>query len=116
MSRDLVAQPFTVDRTDVIIDHIDIPSKMIPSFYCRREKVENSSVNVGRFEQEQVLSDVFFIRITECNRECPTKLYIPLYSAKSDKEELVLRFLNSEEETQGPITIEKAHTEHKVGG
>ncbi|KAL4227593.1 hypothetical protein ACF0H5_013036 [Mactra antiquata] len=86
-----VTQPTKIDRVGIIIESIDIPKEFPTGFYCRREKTENSSVPLPKPEEESVFSDVFHIRIFEVNRDCPTKILLPVYRAPSDKEQMVIR-------------------------
>lgn len=90
-----VSKPLKIDRVGVIIDKIDIPKEFPTGFYCRRERGENSVVTLKNYTDESIYSDVFHIRIYEVNRDCTAKLKLPLYRPPSDKEELVIRFINS---------------------
>jgi hypothetical protein len=93
-----VSQPLTIERVGVIIENIDIPREFPTGFYCRREKVENATVKLKKYEEESVFSDVFHIRIFETNRDCKTTMYLPVFKAPSEKEQLVIHFINVAEE------------------
>ena len=111
ITRRNVSQPLTIDRVGVIIETIDIPKEFPTGFYCRREKAENSTVTLKKHEEESVFSDVFHIRIFETNRDCKTTLFLPLFKAPSDKEQLVIHFLNVAEEDK---VVDNATERNKV--
>lgn len=85
-----------VDRVGVVLKKFDIPAKLPVGFYCRRERAENATAQLQNIDDEHVFSDVFFLRIFETNRDCKAVIYLPLYKHASDKTELVLRLMDSE--------------------
>ena len=73
---------------------MEIPAVFPTAFYCRREKAENTTVQFEPVQDEKFFSDIFHIKVSDVNRDCPAKIYLPLYVPPSDMEELVLRFMN----------------------
>ena len=72
---------------------------MFPAaFYCRREKSENTTVIFKPVEDEKFFSDIFHIKVSDVNRDCVAKIYLPLYVVPSDMEEMVLRFRDCADE------------------
>ncbi|XP_052281533.1 uncharacterized protein LOC127878994 [Dreissena polymorpha] len=94
---DLRDNLFLVERVGIIVRKFDFPVEL-PSvgFYCRREKAENTSIELPPYQEETVFSDIFHIRLFDAMRDCGATLYLPLYQCPSDKEEVVLRYLNSD--------------------
>ncbi|XP_052794595.1 uncharacterized protein LOC128227786 [Mya arenaria] len=94
LTKKMVSRPYRVDRVGVIIDHIDLPGRFPTGFYCRRERAESATVTLQDNTEESIFSDVFHIRIYDVNRDCQAKLYLPIYKLPSDKEEMLIRFIN----------------------
>lgn len=94
ISRQQYTPSMVVDRVGVVLEKFDIPREFPAGFYCRREKAENATIQLKKFDEESIFSDVFHIRIFEVNRDCPVHINLPLYKAPSDKEQMVLRFYN----------------------
>ena len=94
---DSVTSPLHIDRVGLIIESIDLPKEFPTTFYCRRERSENSSVPVKTREEEYVCSDVFHVQVSDVMRDVKTRLYVPIYGMPPEKEELVLRFLGHDE-------------------
>lgn len=111
VSRKQLTKSMHIERVGIILEKFDIPKEFPAGFYCRREKVENATVVLKTVEGETVLSDVFHIRIFEVNRDCPAQINLPMYKAPTDKEEIVLRFVNSTLEDR---CIETCVFENKV--
>ncbi|KAH3840957.1 hypothetical protein DPMN_114415, partial [Dreissena polymorpha] len=112
ITREQVAKPYPVDRVGVIIASIDIPTEFPTGFYCRREKVENSTIQISKREEEAVISDVYHIRIFEVNRNCVATIQLPVYRLPSEKEQMMLRFIESAPEDRpldNFITNNKMH-------
>lgn len=82
----------------IILESIDLPVTFPTAFYCRREKSENTTVAFETFEDEKIFSDIFHIKVSDVNRDCKARIYLPLYVAASDNEEIVLRFKNCADE------------------
>ncbi|XP_053406153.1 ankyrin-2-like isoform X1 [Mercenaria mercenaria] len=110
ITRHNVSQGLTVDRVGVIIHNIDIPKEFPTGFYCRREKAENATVTLKKYDEESVFSDVYHIRIFEVNRDCKTKIYLPVFKAPSEKEQMVIHFINTAEEDK---VVENAIVQNK---
>ncbi|XP_052795384.1 uncharacterized protein LOC128228245 isoform X2 [Mya arenaria] len=111
ISRRQVEKAMKIERVGVIITKFDIPGEFPTGFYCRREKAENSSMSLPQHAEETVLSDVFHIRVFEVNKDCPAVIHLPLYKAPSEKEQMVLRFINCKDEDR---SVEACVTENKV--
>ena len=94
ISRKEFNKPLYIDRVGVILERFDIPKEFPTGFYCRREKVENTSVALKKLEDESVHSDVFHLKIFDVNRDCPVQINLPIYKAPTEKEQLHLRFFN----------------------
>ena len=90
-----MSKPYQLDRVGVIIQDMYVEPNNPASLYCRREKSENSSVVLKPEAEEYIFSDVFHFQLSDVIKECPIKLYLPLYEAPSEKEELVVRFVKS---------------------
>lgn len=90
----MIQSPHVVDRVGLIIQSLDLPDKTTAGFYCRRERAENATVDVPFYDEESMLSDVFHIRIYDCNRDCKMTIYLPIYKLPSEKEEIIIRFIN----------------------
>lgn len=88
-------QPLRVERVAVVLHKLDIPEGLPVGFYCRRELAENATVPLPVHEEEKVVSDVFHIRVFDVSRDCPAVVHLPLYKVASEKEQLVLRFIDS---------------------
>ncbi|KAK3580166.1 hypothetical protein CHS0354_030281 [Potamilus streckersoni] len=64
---------------------------------CRRNTTENSDIDFGFQEKEEVVSDVFVYRIS-CNQgKLPSTLVVPLFSGPEEKEEVVIKTNNGNE-------------------
>lgn len=100
ITKDVVSEPLKIDRVEIILESIDIPREFPTGFYCRRERPENATVEIKKFKDEHVFSDVFHIRIFDVSRDCHAKILLPLYKLPSDKEQLVMRFINQEREDE----------------
>lgn len=98
ITHEFISKPQTIDRVDIILESLDLPRGFHAAFYCRREKSENTTMNFKIFEDERTFSDIFHIKISDVNRDCKAKIYLPLYVPPSDKEIMVLRFMNCAEE------------------
>ncbi|XP_052794551.1 uncharacterized protein LOC128227765 [Mya arenaria] len=94
LTKRMVSRPYRVDRVGVLIEHIDLPGSFPTGFYCRRERAENATVTLQDNIEESIFSDVFHIRIYDVNRDCHAKIYLPIYKLPSDKEEVLIRFIN----------------------
>ncbi|WAQ98591.1 ANR31-like protein [Mya arenaria] len=94
LTKRMVSRPYRVDRVGVVIDHIDLPGRFPTGFYCRRERAESATVTLQDHTEESIFSDVFHIRIYDVNRDCHAKFYLPIYKLPSDKEEMLIRFIN----------------------
>ena len=98
ITHEFASQPQTIERVDIILESIDLPRGFHAAFYCRREKPENTFVHFKTVEDEKTFSDIFHIKISDVNRDCRAKIYLPLYVPPSDKEEMILRFINCADE------------------
>ncbi|KAL3851694.1 hypothetical protein ACJMK2_015421, partial [Sinanodonta woodiana] len=64
---------------------------------CRRNTTENSDIDFGFQEKEEIASDVFVYRIS-CNQgKLPSTLVVPLFSGPEEKEEVVIKTNNGNE-------------------
>jgi len=106
LSRKMVQRPFVVDRVGLIIQSLDLPERIPAGFYCRRERAENATVDLPSYTEESMLSDVFHIRIYDCMRDCKTTIYLPIYKLPSEKEEMIMRFINCDKKPSRVKTIE----------
>lgn len=100
-----------VDRVGVVLEKFDIPEEFPTGFYCRREKTENATIALKKIKEESLISDIFYIRIFEVNRDCPVQINLPLYKAPTDKEQMVLRFYNCSLEDR---TVDECVLQNKV--
>jgi len=111
LSREEVEAGVMLDRVNVIIAYIDLPDTSPIHIYCRRERIENATVEVEKIEGEVAISDVYHLKIFNVKRECTTVLFLPLYQAVSDKEEMVLRFIDCDFDD---MVIDEYLTDKKV--
>ena len=100
-------KPVKLDRVNILVEEITLSEPISPNFYCRREKIENSSVPLPVNDEEHVFSDVFHMRISDVTYDCPVKIYLPLYAPPPEKEEMVLRFVDHDDEDRPIPTVSK---------
>ncbi|XP_052283247.1 uncharacterized protein LOC127880061 [Dreissena polymorpha] len=93
LTRVEMEKPNLLVRVGVIVAHLDIPEGFHTGIYCRREKVEHATVEIPHLEEEFTFEDVYHIRVFDVNQDCKALLYLPVYQAPSEKEEMVVRFL-----------------------
>ena len=82
------------------MESMSLDQNALATFYCRREKYENNSVNFVTDPEEEVLSDVYHFRIRDVIDEITATFTIPIYAEPSDKQEIVLKFLAGKGGTQ----------------
>lgn len=111
ITRGVISGNYKVERVGAIIESIDIPKEFPTGFYCRREKAENATVTLKKYHEETIFSDVFHIRIFEVNRDCKAEIYLPVFKAPSEKEEMVIHLINPSEEDK---VVDHCRTENKV--
>ncbi|XP_045216692.1 uncharacterized protein LOC123566548 [Mercenaria mercenaria] len=108
ITRKKAKERITLKRVGVVIETISLTTDVTASFYCRREKSENSSYSFCTEDGDEMLSDVFFIKITGVPRVCEVTLTLPIYGLPSAQEELFVRFKSGARltVTQAQTTIE----------
>ncbi|KAK3580167.1 hypothetical protein CHS0354_030282 [Potamilus streckersoni] len=64
---------------------------------CRRKTTENSEIDFGFMEKEEIVSDIFIYRIS-CNQSSlQATVTVPLFGGPEEKEEVVIRTNNGNE-------------------
>ncbi|XP_060597274.1 uncharacterized protein LOC132751156 isoform X2 [Ruditapes philippinarum] len=92
VSKKNVKNRINLARVGVVLETISMTTDITASFYCRREKSENSSCSISTEKGDEMVSDVFFIKITNVPRICDVTLTLPIYGLPTEQEELFARF------------------------
>lgn len=88
-----VQNPRIIERLDLTIEEMDLPPDFPTTFYFRREFSENSTVVIRKNDEDEIVSDVYHIRVKDGYREFNTRITIPAYRAPSEKETMSVVFL-----------------------
>ena len=88
-----VSKPRKIERVGIIIENIDLPTDFPTTFYSRREKSEVSSIKFIPEQDEEIVSDMFHVRVSHVHNNIEARILIPVYSKPRDEEEMVVKFI-----------------------
>ncbi|KAL3867094.1 hypothetical protein ACJMK2_044325 [Sinanodonta woodiana] len=86
--------PLLMARVGVVICQLDATIDLPFLLYCRREKTECSSSKIPLEKADEIVSDVFRIRVRHNLCNVKLKVNVPLYDKISHKEKLIIMFLD----------------------
>ncbi|KAL3867092.1 hypothetical protein ACJMK2_044323 [Sinanodonta woodiana] len=88
--------PFVLSRVGLIISKLDTRVDLPFLLYCRREKSENSSIKFSLEKTDEIVSDIFQIRVSDNLYNVKLDVKIPLYAKISHKDEIIMKFQDGE--------------------
>ncbi|KAK3593768.1 hypothetical protein CHS0354_014306 [Potamilus streckersoni] len=84
--------PLVLSRVGLIISKLDTRVDLPFLLYCRREKTENSSIKFPLEKADEIVSDIFQIRVSDNLYNVKLDVKIPLYGKMSHKDEIIMKF------------------------
>ncbi|KAL3867082.1 hypothetical protein ACJMK2_044315 [Sinanodonta woodiana] len=85
--------PLLMEHAGVTISNLETKAVLPVLLYCRRENPGNSSTVVLQ-KGDEIVSDIFLIKVNDCKHNVKLQVKIPLHVKISKKEELIVKFLN----------------------
>ncbi|KAL3867081.1 hypothetical protein ACJMK2_044314 [Sinanodonta woodiana] len=85
--------PLLMVRAEVTILNLETKAVLPVLLYCRRENPGNSSAIVLQ-KGDEIVSDIFLIKVNNCEHNVKLQIKVPLKVKISKKEELIVKFLN----------------------
>ena len=95
-------------RVNVTIEAINITEDA--TFYCRREMSENSTFEFPLDKGDEMLSDVYHVRVGNIHTECEVTMKVPIYGGTNGNEDLIVKFNNQKVSVETDISVENRVT------